>query len=87
MNKRAIALFTLAGACALVPAMVRSQVPPVPHFTDETDAAGNQSRFAGGWEYTVGGGPAAPSINPCRTAAASRRWPTSAACSEYRRTG
>ena len=31
----------------------------VPHFVDETDAAGIQSRFDGDWEYMVGGGVAA----------------------------
>jgi hypothetical protein len=36
-----------------------STAPPVPHFVDETDAAGIQSRFDGDWEYTVGGGVAA----------------------------
>jgi hypothetical protein len=33
--------------------------PAVPHFVDETDAAGIQSRFDGEWEYIVGGGVAA----------------------------
>ena len=36
-----------------------STAPPVPHFVDETDAAGIQSRFDGDWEYMVGGGVAA----------------------------
>jgi hypothetical protein len=56
---RAIALLALAGASFLAPAAVRSQAPAVPHFVDETDAAGIQSRFDGDWEYTVGGGVAA----------------------------
>ncbi|WP_372525211.1 CRTAC1 family protein [Piscinibacter sp.] len=72
MNERAVGLLTLALASFLAPAMVRSQgqpqpsamrgaspAPPVPHFVDETDAAGVQSRFDGDWEYTVGGGVAA----------------------------
>jgi hypothetical protein len=54
---RAIALLALASF--LAPATVRSQLPVVPHFVDETDAAGIQSRFDGEWEYTVGGGVAA----------------------------
>jgi hypothetical protein len=72
MNQRAVGLLALALAWFLAPAMVRSQeqpqpgaragastAPPVPHFVDETDAAGVQSRFDGDWEYTVGGGVAA----------------------------
>ena len=49
----------IALPCLLAPAVARSQVPPVPRFVDETDAAGIQSRFDGDWEYTVGGGVAA----------------------------
>jgi hypothetical protein len=58
--------------CLVAPALVRSQgqpplgarsgalaSPQVPHFVDETDAAGLQSRFDGEWEYMVGGGVAA----------------------------
>ena len=41
----------LAGSLAAAPAL--------PHFVDETDAAGLQSRFDGDWEYMVGGGVAA----------------------------
>ena len=59
MNARAVACGAVALACLLASAVARSQVPPVPHFVDETDAAGIQSRFDGDWEYTVGGGVAA----------------------------
>ncbi len=59
MNARAVARGVIALACLLASAVARSQVPPVPHFIDETDAAGIQSRFDGDWEYTVGGGVAA----------------------------
>ena len=48
----AAVVFARAGAGAIA-------VPAVPHFVDETDAAGMQSRFDGEWEYTVGGGVAA----------------------------
>jgi hypothetical protein len=56
-----VALAALAAALAHsqpVPANA-SATPAVPHFVDETDAAGVQSRFDGEWEYTVGGGVAA----------------------------
>ena len=69
---RAVGLLALALLWFVAPAIVRSQalpppgeragaatVPRVPHFVDETDAAGVQSRFDGDWEYTVGGGVAA----------------------------
>ena len=59
MNERAVAWLAIGLACLLAPAAARSQVPPVPRFVDETDAAGIQSRFDGDWEYTVGGGVAA----------------------------
>ena len=47
------------GLASPVPGMPGSAAPRVPHFVDETDAAGVQSRFDGDWEYTVGGGVAA----------------------------
>jgi enediyne biosynthesis protein E4 len=59
MKLRPVALLSLATACLLAPALVRSQPPVVPHFVDDTDTAGVQSRFDGDWEYTVGGGVAA----------------------------
>jgi enediyne biosynthesis protein E4 len=54
-------------ACLLAPTIAGSQGTKagastsraIPHFVDETDAAGVQSRFDGDWEYTVGGGVAA----------------------------
>jgi hypothetical protein len=59
VNARTVACVAVALVCLLAPAVARSEMPPVPHFVDETDAAGIQSRFDGDWEYTVGGGVAA----------------------------
>jgi hypothetical protein len=53
MNAR-LALAALVLACTAAGA-----APDVPHFVDETEAAGLQSRFDGDWEYIVGGGVAA----------------------------
>jgi hypothetical protein len=43
----------------LAAAALALAAPPLPHFVDETDAAGVQSRFDGEAEYIVGGGVAA----------------------------
>jgi hypothetical protein len=60
MSLRAVlASLVLAWLGLLLPSTLRAQTPAVPHFVDETDAAGLQSRFDGDWEYTVGGGVAA----------------------------
>src|SRR5882724_5801392 len=69
---RAASLLALVLNLFIFPAPVRSQgqpppgasvgastAPVVPHFIEETDAAGIQSRFDGEWEYMVGGGVAA----------------------------
>jgi hypothetical protein len=60
---RALGALALALSSIILPAPAQSQAQPapraVPHFVDETDAAGIQSRFDGEWEYTVGGGVAA----------------------------
>ena len=69
---RAASLLALLLNSFIFPAPVRSQgqpppgekvgastAPVVPHFIEETDAAGIQSRFDGEWEYMVGGGVAA----------------------------
>src|SRR5258705_13432786 len=52
MRRLGVASFALSSALAVA-------APSVPHFVDETDAAGIQSRFDGEWEYMVGGGVAA----------------------------
>src|SRR5258706_14140323 len=52
MRRLGVASFALSSALAVA-------APAVPHFVDETDAAGIQSRFDGEWEYMVGGGVAA----------------------------
>ena len=41
------------------PAVAPATLPAVPHFIEETDSAGLQSRFEGDSEYMVGGGVAA----------------------------
>jgi hypothetical protein len=46
-------------AALALAASLAAAAPAVPHFVDETDAAGLQSRFDGDWEYMVGGGVAA----------------------------
>jgi hypothetical protein len=52
MRRVGLAVLSLSASFALA-------APAVPHFVDETDAAGIQSRFDGEWEYMVGGGVAA----------------------------
>ena len=66
-RRRALGALALAIGSFLCVASVRAEGPTagpaapraVPHFVDETDAAGVQSRFDGEWEYIVGGGVAA----------------------------
>ena len=53
----AAAVSTLAAAQAGAPPPLAS--PAIPHFVEETDTAGLQSRFEGEGEYMVGGGVAA----------------------------
>ena len=59
MNKRlslcAVAVFALQLASA-ADAPAAKATPAIPHFIEETDAAGLQSRFEGADEYMVGGG-------------------------------
>lgn len=68
MNRRAVGALAVALAALTANALAQPKdtartapvaTPPVPHFVDETDGAGLQSRFDGEWEYTVGGGVAA----------------------------
>src|SRR5215467_2707686 len=59
---RVLGVLAVALNSILLPPPALSEVKPgpaVPHFVDETDAAGIQSRFDGEWEYMVGGGVAA----------------------------
>lgn len=56
MPVRARAAWTALGLCCTAQLALAQATPAIPHFVEETETAGLQSRFDGEDEYMVGGG-------------------------------